>query len=792
LRDARPGELRLYFNRPQALTHQQIANNRTISLPWGRGVGKSFFLQHTMLERIAQFDGKRRKALKPVRGVRQVLMLPTFKQAKDLYASAFEEALEPGGPWGRLRGKINHSTWRISFPGGSWLQFFGATAVKTSRGLRLDDVFGDEVDDIDPGFYDSVISPWFSEPWSYRLRMLAGTPRRGRKGLLYRAYARATGVLVDGQGQRFANHFGIHATGYDTPETVSPEYLDEQRREIPPETFKREYLCDFNAAEGLVYSLFREGFHVCEPHPDTIVRELIGGIDHGWEDPAVLLVGNVFGSGADRGVHLVDEVYQSHQPDGWWIAKALELQRRHRRSEDERIHWYADPSRPDRIDAFRRAGLWVTEANNAIEDGVGAVQDALVVKCQDGLILDPSGAVEDGDVQEWSRLYVSPRCRNTIAEFALYRRKRDVHDREAILEDIEDKNNHCLAGDSLVLTHRGDVPIRDVVVGDLVQTRSGWHTVEWSGQTFEAADLWCLETSDGRAIHGTPDHRIWTDRGWVRLDALRYGDMLCTWANMASASVSGIAASCIDATPIRPIESCASTSPRSADIVCTETYGSTSEDPSHPATMCTIGTRTLSTTSPTISNACPVLSTALCTGTTSPSRDESSAESMRNASGPLPLHGIQAQRGSSGIDGTESRPSRIGSLERSRALNAARSSRTCLCTQSSAATLVGPRIDDSLESMTSTEPAKPAELSSGSIDTPRSAPAQVRVERVYALGQRAPVYDLTVQGEHEFFANGVLVHNSMDALRYMVFTHLGGPARIVRASGPGIGRIGTT
>ena len=32
------------------------------------------------------------------------------------------------------------------------------------------------------------------------------------------------------------------------------------------------------------------------------------------------------------------------------------------------------------------------------------------------------------------------------------------------------------------------------------------------------------------------------------------------------------------------------------------------------------------------------------------------------------------------------------------------------------------------------------------------------------------VFDLTVEGEHEYFANGVLVHNCMDAVRYGVYT----------------------
>jgi hypothetical protein len=37
--------------------------------------------------------------------------------------------------------------------------------------------------------------------------------------------------------------------------------------------------------------------------------------------------------------------------------------------------------------------------------------------------------------------------------------------------------------------------------------------------------------------------------------------------------------------------------------------------------------------------------------------------------------------------------------------------------------------------------------------------AQPRVERIYALETRQPVYDLTIEGEHEFYANGILVHN---------------------------------
>jgi hypothetical protein len=44
-------------------------------------------------------------------------------------------------------------------------------------------------------------------------------------------------------------------------------------------------------------------------------------------------------------------------------------------------------------------------------------------------------------------------------------------------------------------------------------------------------------------------------------------------------------------------------------------------------------------------------------------------------------------------------------------------------------------------------------------------------EKISLRKKASAVYDLTVDGEHEFFANGVLVHNCMDALRYWLFNN---------------------
>jgi hypothetical protein len=50
----------------------------------------------------------------------------------------------------------------------------------------------------------------------------------------------------------------------------------------------------------------------------------------------------------------------------------------------------------------------------------------------------------------------------------------------------------------------------------------------------------------------------------------------------------------------------------------------------------------------------------------------------------------------------------------------------------------------------------------------------VAVQSIDGLGEEVRrVYDLQVEGEHEYFANGILVHNCLDALRYGLFTRFG-------------------
>lgn len=411
--------------------------NSTVTIPWGRGLGKTWAIRVLgWYAQVARYDGVLREgALTPFSGVRIVHLMPTFKQARDVYEDLVWNELQPDGEFGWLGARINRTTWQIRFPGGSWIKWFGCREANASRGLRCDVVTTDETDDIEPDVIDSIVKPWFSEPWSLRMRLGGGTPRQGRYGLLYREHKRGL--------EKRKGYFSFHATYRDAPSLVSQEYVEQVKADTPPATFAREWECDFDASEGLVYGLFDEAFHVKEPPEDVRWTELLVGVDHGYEDPGVFLVIGVRGHGDDAELWILDEVYAQHQVEEWWVDQARAIC-----ADYPLALWYGDPSRPDRLRALKNAGCRIRDAQNDILDGVNAVANKLFVRTRDnGPTVKPT---------RFARLYVHPRCVNTIREFGSYRRKRDPHNADHILEDIEDANNHAM--DALrypVLTHFG-------------------------------------------------------------------------------------------------------------------------------------------------------------------------------------------------------------------------------------------------------------------------------------------------------------------------------------------------
>lgn len=345
--------------------------------------------------------------------------MPTLEQAKKVHAKLLADEIE--GEWKFLGGVLNKTEWRVNFPGGSWIQWVSAERADNVRGIRCDFVSVDEADDIDPEIFDAIIIPWFSELHSLRKVLISGTPRRGRHGLLWKAYK----VWPETQ----PNHHAFHATGYDAPLLVDPGYLRDMESKMVPEIFKREWLCDFDSAEGLVYPMFNEEIHVVPAEPRGRYHEFIVGADFGFVDPTVILVCGIKGHGRDARIHVIEEFYRSGQTKSYWEEKVRYVLRKYPR--ERGVRWYPDSAEPQIIEEWRQLGARIEDVNKSIFEGICAVADRMIVK-------------KDANGQEYTRFYVDPSCVNTIRELGMYRYKRDPRNKELLVDSPEDKNNHAL------------------------------------------------------------------------------------------------------------------------------------------------------------------------------------------------------------------------------------------------------------------------------------------------------------------------------------------------------------
>lgn len=418
--------------RKQAESFCALQPGVTVTNDWSRGSGKSWFLRQAgWWLQVAKYDGQLKRAGIP--GIRIYHLMPTLEQSRRVHGPLLMGEVE--SDWAMLGGHLNRTTWTVNFPGGSYIQWITAERAQAQRGLRGDILTSDEIDDIPLSVFESITSPFFSEPHSLRMQLLGGTPRMGRKGALYH-YARHLPKLLPEKYKSF------HATCWEAIAAgiVDEAYVRQMQAVTPEEIFKREWECDYDAAEGIIFPTFREGFHVREPAPDQIWTDVFFAADHGYEDPGVILCIGQIGHGRDATYWVIDEVYEQHKEPDWWLDKVRE-----RVEWYPQAKWYPDPARPDLNKSWKRAGARIQDVvkyAGSIEDGIDVIKRHLHVRTFDD--------------REHAKLYVSKQCKNLIAEFGLYKRKADPRNLDSYTEAIVDKHNHGLdAARYFLLTRLG-------------------------------------------------------------------------------------------------------------------------------------------------------------------------------------------------------------------------------------------------------------------------------------------------------------------------------------------------
>lgn len=133
------------------------------------------------------------------------------------------------------------------------------------------------------------------------------------------------------------------------------------------------------------------------------------------------------------------------------------------------------------------------------------------------------------DADGYARLYVFENCKGFIRTIPmmLY----DEHKVEDLDTSMED---HCLAGDTLVLTDKGYKPISDLVgtEGFVYSSDHELHRYHDARLTRRSADVYAVELEDGTIIYATDDHRFMTPAGaWKRVRDLSAGEEVRDYAS---------------------------------------------------------------------------------------------------------------------------------------------------------------------------------------------------------------------------------------------------------------------
>jgi phage terminase large subunit len=408
----------------------------------------------------------------------------------------------------------------------------------------------------------------------------------------------------------------------------------------------------------------------------------------------------------------------------------------------------ADSSRPDTISHLRKNGF---PAMMAAVKGPRSVEEGLTwLKSHD--------------------IIVHPRCVKVIEELAAYKYKTNAQTGE-IYPVPEDKNNHCIAEGVLITCERGEVPMEQVTTNDKVLTRGGYRKVLFSDITDINRKILRVETTGG-TVFCTPDHKIFTSKGFVRADALSYNDEVInleepSWQQLRQQYTSDRYLGATQRAKGEVIESTLKNQLLEVVSGFTDKFGLPLLGRFLKGIMSITKMATRSIMTFQTLNALARKIT-LVTGTSGMKTGSTDKQYTLKEYESLPSHGTPVMKAESNMP--KSAHKLINNLSQliSRVNNVMKYSRLRkLGTLTYSAPIPANQSTEGfpawmMNNVNAHNAARPLQQ----ISTPRHKLVPGRVLTVTEHGVSERVYDLTVEEHHEFFANGVLVLNCIDSLRY--------------------------
>ena len=417
---------------------------------------------------------------------------PYYAQAKMICWRLLQEILPP-----EIILKKNESELWVDLINNSRISLKGCDNEDSLVGVGLDFIVPDEFALYKPHVWPKILRPMLADTQGGAL--FIGTPRG--KNSFFELYMK---------GQRKENNW----KSWQFPTRLNPyialEEIEEARATLPDRLFKQEYEASFEDYVGLIYPEFSK-HHIIEPTHVPQVYPRIAAIDPALSGTTACLKAAIDENGD---LIIYDEYYEQNKRVS---EVAHEIK-------EENIRWLIDPA--SQAKTIQKEGKLYSLYDEYADNGIRADTAESDVE---------AGINRVGEYFKQAKIKIFSTCKHLIYELERYHWSET---RETIAGELKPKpykkDDHlCLVGNTKILMEdMTEKPLKDIKIGEYVQTSNGSQRVIDSKMTTKNAKIWRLKLSNGKELYGTRNHPIYTSEGKKRLDSLRYGDIIKVWKNI--------------------------------------------------------------------------------------------------------------------------------------------------------------------------------------------------------------------------------------------------------------------
>lgn len=394
----------------------------------------------------------------------------------------FKEIMIDWGLWSAKN--MNKSEWIYTFDNGSWIEFFSCENEQKMRGSKRKILYVNEANEIS-----------FLEWQQLQMRTTEFSIIDYNPSFTDEHWIN----LVNAEKKTF--HW--ISTYKDNP-FLEQKVIDEiESLQWKNQSLWQVYGLGLQAiVEGLIFKKYK----IMDEFPNEAKRHRFIGMDFGYtNDPTAIVAVSIAGNK----LYLDELCYRTEMLTSDIIAEL------------KKVRWspkiIAESAEPRLIDEIYNGGLDIHPVRKYQGSVVAGINKMLEYE-----------------------LIVSRRSYNLIKELKNYTYRQDKEGKW--LNEPIDMYNHCFAGDTLITTARGPVPIESVEAGDYVLTSQGYRRVlrRWNNGVREIKRFTLGFDDKCVILRATPEHRVKSLETWQKLEDLAVGCLVFTQTKEKKAKISEI------------------------------------------------------------------------------------------------------------------------------------------------------------------------------------------------------------------------------------------------------------